>query len=115
MFQRPVVFGMLALVCLTLTGCGDSHESVMKDAVSMMDSMITDMESGMAPDKLKAKYDAKGKDLKARMDKLGKPSAAEEKRLKEKYEPEFTKLMPRIMSAAMKNGGKGMPNLNFGF
>ncbi len=79
----------------------------MKDALSMMDSMITDMEGGMTPDKLKAKYDAKGKDLKARVDKLGKPSAAEEKRLKEKFEPEFAKLMQRIMSAAMSPAARG--------
>jgi len=111
MFQRPIAVGMIALFCLTLTGCGDSHESVMNDSVSMMNSMVTDMESGMAQDKLKAKYESQGKSLKSRADKLGKPTAAEEKRLKEKFEPEFAKLMPRLMSAAMKSGGAGMPDL----
>jgi len=106
---------MIALVCLTLTGCADSHESVMDDMVSMMDSMITDLEGGMAPDKIKAKYDAKGKDLKARMDKLGKPSAEEQKRLAKKYEEKFKALQPRIVNAAMKGSSKQMPSFNFGF
>ena len=114
MFQRPIAVGIIAIFCLTLTGCGDSHESLMKDSISLMNEMVTDLEGGMAEDKLKAKYDAKGKDLKARADKLGKPSAEEEKRLKEKFEPEFAKIMPRLMGAAMKSGGKGMPKLDFG-
>lgn len=111
MFQRQIAIGMFAFFCLTLTGCGDSHESLMNDSISMMNNMITDMEGGMAQDKLKAKYESQGKSLKARADKLGKPSVAEEKRLKEKFEPEFAKLMPRLTTAAMKSGGAGMPNM----
>jgi hypothetical protein len=114
MVRRTLLGCLLAFCCVTLTGCGDSHESVMKEALGMMNNMVTDMEGGMAPDKLKEKYDAQGKALKARMDKIGKPSAAEEKRLKEKFEPEFAKLMPRMMQAAMKSGGAGMPKLDFG-
>jgi hypothetical protein len=59
----------------------------------------------MAEDKLKAKYEAQGKALQDRMKKLGNPSAAEEKRLKEKYEPEMKKAGEKMMEAAMKKGG----------
>lgn len=115
MLQRSLICGMLALWCLSLTGCGDSHESVMQDMVKMMDGVVTDMEGGMAPDKIEAKYASQQKALKARADKLGEPSAAEAKRLETKYKPEIEKLAPRMMQAMLKSGGKGMPNLKFDF
>jgi hypothetical protein len=38
------------------------------------------------------------KELKAKMDRLPKPSADEEKRLREKYEPQWKELMPKLSS-----------------
>lgn len=80
----------------------------------MMNNLATDIESGMPDDKLKAKYEAQGKSLKERMDKLGKPSAAEEKRLEEKYKGEMEKAGKRMVEVMVKKGSKMNPQ-GFGF
>jgi hypothetical protein len=91
----------------------ETHERVMAESILLMNNIASDMEGGMAVGILNAKYQAQGKALKARADKLGKPSEVEENRLRMKFEPEMMRLLPRLLNAAEKNGGT-MPNLNFG-
>jgi hypothetical protein len=108
MFQRCFA-GVVVLFCLSLTGCADSHDSLLNDTISMMNNALTDVENGVPEEQLKTKYEAQAKSIQERAKKLGKPSEAEQKRLAEKMMAELKKLQPRIQKVSEKTGKK-IPN-----
>ncbi len=110
MIQRMFLGCLIALFCLSMTGCGDSHDSLLNDTIRMMNDALTDLENGVPEEKMKAKYEAQAKSIEERAKKLGKPSEAEQKRLAEKMLAEMKKMQPRFSKAAEKAGRK-MPNL----
>ena len=96
-----------------LVSCGDSPEKVTEDMISLMNKMgdtlgtITDKASAeAAKDKLKSLGDEM-KALKARMDKVGKPTGDAEKKLEEKYKTELEAAMKKMMGATMKLSAAG--------
>jgi len=111
MFQRTALGCMLALFCLTLTGCADTHESLVNEMVSTLDNALTDMENGVPEDKLKAKYESQFKSISERMKKLEKPTEEQAKRMMETMKTGMQKLQPRMQKIAEKTGKKmpGMP------
>lgn len=113
MFQRPIAVGLIVLFCLTLTGCGDSAESLTNELASMMDNMVADLEAGMPADKLQAKYEAISKDLKARMAKVPDPSPEKQQEIFKKILAKGEELKPRVQAAMKKHKIQGMPNLGF--
>jgi hypothetical protein len=93
-----------------LSGCSgkDTHESLMKEQISLMneyfdvlDGVNSEADAKAAKPKLEA-LAKKGEDLKKRADALGKPSKEEEQRLKEKFTPEMTKMMGRMFTVMAK-------------
>lgn len=108
---KMMTFAAALVMAMLLTGCGgDSHEKVMGDMVGQMKEFAGTLETikdeasaKAASDKLN-KIAASMKDLKARADKLGKPSADVEKALKEKYEKDMTEVMGKFMGSAMRIG-----------
>ena len=96
------------MMAALLAGCGDTHDSVMGDSVTEMKAFATVLESikdeataKEAAPKLEA-IGARMKDLKARMDKLGKPSEADEKAMMTKYQKEIEEVQGKMMGAAFK-------------
>jgi hypothetical protein len=111
--QRFAAAALALSLPFALASCGDSHDKAMKDMVSGMNKLadtmegITDKASAeAAKDKLKS-LEEEMKAIKARMDKLGKPSGDAEKTLKEKYEKDLEAAMKRMMGAAMKAATAG--------
>src|SRR5688572_27372706 len=82
----------------------------MKDTIAKMNELAVVLEgvtdeapAHAAKPKLQA-IDAAMKELKAQSDKLGKPTAEEEKRLKEKFEPEIKPLFEKVMLQILRIG-----------
>ena len=108
---RARLFRVLAVSALFVCGGCDSkptHESVMKDSIAKLKEVVTILESvkdessaQAAKPKLQA-ISTQLKGLKTKSDQLGKPTADEEKRLREKYEPEVKELTPKLMSEMMR-------------
>jgi hypothetical protein len=95
---------------MALAGCSDSHDKVTADTLDIMADMndvldgVTDKASAEAA---KPKLEAIGermKDVKARADKLGEPSAEQQEQLKAKYEERMGKEMMRMFGNAMRVG-----------
>jgi hypothetical protein len=92
---RHALTGLVLVLALALTGCGDSRDSVIKDSISDMKKLV-DVLKGIkdeasaksAADRIKA-ITENMKAIKARADKLGKPSPEEDKALQAKYETEM--------------------------
>jgi hypothetical protein len=110
--MKRVSITLLTLSMLVLVGCDSkpTHESLMKDAIAVMKEWATVLEgvkdeasAEVAKPKLQA-INAKMKDLKTKADTLGKPPAEEEKRLKEKYEPEFKQVLDKLMPEVLRIG-----------
>jgi hypothetical protein len=85
-------------------------EKLVKEQIGMLNQMcvllesVKDKASGeKAVPKLKA-LAKKGEELKARMEKLGKPSKETEQALKEKYSPEIQKVIPRLVKESTRIG-----------
>jgi outer membrane PBP1 activator LpoA protein len=87
-------------------GCDSkpTHESVMKESLDKLNEVATILEgvkdeasAKEAKPKLAA-IAARLKELKTKMDQLPKPSADEEKRLREKYEPQVRELLPKLQT-----------------
>lgn len=104
MYKKCVTLLLLSS-CLILTGCGDSHDKVMRDSISEMKRLVTVLEGIKSEADAKAakgKIEGIAKRMKAiekRMEKLGDPSPEIEARLKEKYEGQMKELMPKLMAA----------------
>lgn len=108
LYTRFAAAALALTMPFALVSCGDSHEKVTKDVISLMNKLgdtlgtVTDKASAeAAKDKLKALGDEM-KALKSRMDKVGKPSGDAEKKLEEKYKSEMEAAMKKMMSATMK-------------
>ena len=96
-----------------LVSCGDSPEKVTEDMIGIMNKLgdtlgtITDKASAeAAKDKLKSLGDEM-KAIKARMDKIGKPTGDAEKKLEEKYKTQMEAAMKKMMGATMKIAAAG--------
>ena len=107
--MRKVTIGVFAVAMIFVaSGCGDSHESVIKEQIGLMNEMADVMEG------IKTKADAeaakpklesiasKMKDLQEKAKKMGEPSEEKQKELMEKYMPELMKAGMRMMSAQSK-------------
>lgn len=79
-FTRVTALVLTAMILCVLTGCGDSHERATRDMISLMNRIADTIGSvkdkptaEAAKDKLKA-LSEEMKFMKARIEKLGKPS-----------------------------------------
>jgi len=104
--KTRLIGGLLWALVLVVAGCGgSSRDSLTKESITLMNEMSDIMEKSANAAEAKPKLDAvasKMKDLKKRMDNVGKPSAAEEETLKKKYEPEMKKAVGRLLAASMQ-------------
>ena len=108
---RPIsALAVFALLGLVVGGCESkpTHESVMKDMLGKMKEFVATLEGvkdEASAEAAKPKLQALSKEMKelqATASKMPKASAEEEKRLREKYEPELKELMPKMMAAGMR-------------
>jgi outer membrane murein-binding lipoprotein Lpp len=105
---KTIGTGSLLAVALLLSGCGDSHDDVMKDSVAKMNEMtdvmksVTDKASAHAAAPKLKQISTDMKSLKAREDKLGKPSDAEKKQLEEKYKKDLETAMGNFMKETFR-------------
>jgi hypothetical protein len=104
------VLAVSTFVLCVSSGCDSkpTHESVLKDSIAKLKEVATILEgvtdeasAQAAKPKLQA-ISTQLKELKTKMDQLPKPSADEEKRLKEKYEPQMKEMMPKLMAQMMR-------------
>ena len=125
---RKSITTLLISSCLIVSGCGDSHEKVMRSSIAEMKNMIGVLEGiSTAEDAKKAKSKLENigkrmKSLEARAKKLGEPSKELEAKLKEKYEGQLNELMPKMMkvmfgmkpevAAELQTVMQDMPNMN---
>jgi hypothetical protein len=108
-FHARLAAATLALTMpFTLVSCGDSPEKVTVDTISVMNKLgdtlgeISDKASAeAAKDKLKS-IGEEAKAIKARMDKIGKPTGDTREKLEEKYKTEMEAAMEKMSAAAMK-------------
>lgn len=102
----------LAMVLITLqcVGCGDTHESIMKEQVNTMKKLVATLEGIKDEDSAKsAKSNLESlgkemKDIEARGNKLPAPTAEEQKAMQDKYGKEMEDLMPRLMTQMFRLG-----------
>jgi hypothetical protein len=103
---KRMIGAALWVVLLVVVGCGgSSRDSMTKEGIDLMNEISDILEKSANVAEAKPKLEAvtsRMKDLKKRMDTVGKPSAAEEEALKKKYEPEMQKAVGRLMGASMK-------------
>jgi uncharacterized lipoprotein YehR (DUF1307 family) len=107
--MRKVTLAGFALgLVFAVSGCGDSHESLTKDAIKLTNEMADVLESIKDKDsaeKAKPKLEKlaeKFKDLKKRMDKIGKPDKAKEEALEKKYKSDAEAAGKRLVTALGK-------------
>lgn len=105
---KRLAFAAVAVLGLVLAGCKDSHEKVISDSVSKMKEVVAVMKTVTDEASAKSaapKIQALGDDMKKikdRMDKLGKPSDSEDKRLQAKYEKELREVTSDLMKESMR-------------
>tara|TARA_B110000014_G_C19973047_1_gene503763 strand:+ start:149 stop:532 length:384 start_codon:yes stop_codon:yes gene_type:complete len=105
---RETAVTLFALICLVMTGCGDSHDKVVRDYIVGMENMVNVLEGiETAEDAEKAKSELKaiGENIKTvirRKENLGGPSPALEKTLKEKYGKQHGELVVKQMDAMVR-------------
>lgn len=108
--MRYAVTAVAMCMMLVLSGCKDDHESLLKDSIGKMNDMTAALKSVKDKDSSKAaapKLKSIGEDmaaLKKKMEALPKPSADEDKKLKDKYEPQLQAALKGFMDEAMRIG-----------
>jgi hypothetical protein len=118
---RPLMMTAAVLsLALILTGCKDDHDSLMKKTVDKMNELASTLESvndeassKAAAPKIKA-IAADLQELKKKADALPKPSAEEEKRLKDKYKKSLSEAGQKVfgqMGKFMTNPKLSTPEL----
>lgn len=97
------------LWALPLAACGgDNHEKVFQDNLEVLDEFadvladIEDMRSATANKVRLQEVVEKIRVMDARIKKLGKPDAATEKELQNRYEPEMEKALRRLAQETMR-------------
>jgi len=108
MLSKLLAAPLAVVLLICLTGCGDSHEAVMEESVSVMEDLHTilkDVKDKGSAEDVKSKIQALGdrmKDLKARADALGDPPKEVEAELGEKYMTKLFSLMMKITGEAQR-------------
>ena len=107
-FTRPSLGLALAAALLTLAGCGDTHESLMKESLDNMNKVNTVLDgvkdeasAKAAAPKLEA-LAAKMNDIQQRMNKIGTPTPEQAKALETKYEKEIETVAQKMMANTMR-------------
>jgi uncharacterized protein YicC (UPF0701 family) len=97
-------------VALMLSGCGNSHDSLMGKMVSTMEQTadvlesIKDEESAKAAEPKLKKLGERMESLKEQVDEMDDPSPEVEKQLKEKYEKRVKEALGKLMREGMRIG-----------
>jgi hypothetical protein len=115
--MKKVLAGGFALALVfAVSGCGDSHEAVLKDTIKTMDEItevcesIKDESSAKAAKPKLEKLAEKMKDIKKRADKLGDPKGDKKEALEKKYKDDLLKsalkMAVAIQKASTVPGGK---------
>lgn len=106
--MRTMFSMVMVAALLVLGGCGDTHESVVKDTLSTMEEVVKVLEGVKDEASAKTaatKLEALGEEMKKMKevhDKLGKPDAETEKKLKEKYEKRLSEVSQKLMQEMMR-------------
>jgi hypothetical protein len=109
---KRVIGGALAILLLGVAGCGGSRDSLTRENINLMNEMSDVLEKSADFAEAKPKLDAlidRAKDVKKRLDAMGKPSDKEEQELKKKYEPDLQKAAVRFFGASMQLAKKDAP------
>jgi hypothetical protein len=99
---------MVCLVLGTLSGCGDTHDSLIKEAISTINEMadtcatVKDKASADAARSKIKKLGDKLKDINARGEKLGKITEDQKKKLDEKYKKDLEAALKRVGTEAQR-------------
>jgi hypothetical protein len=106
--MKPSLVLASVLMLLVCSGCGDSHEAVMNDQMSLTKDMLAIMQgikdeasASAAKPKMQALAE-KAKAIEERQKNLGKPSDAEVKQLQAKYGTEMEALMSKVMGEVIR-------------
>jgi biopolymer transport protein ExbB/TolQ len=116
---RSIPLVAVVAFALVATGCKKSHEGVAKDMVAKLQEMVNvlktvkdkDSASAAAP-KLKA-ISADMKELKKQADALGKPSEADEKKMKADLQKPMMEAMGDMMKEMMRIQMAGITSPDF--
>lgn len=101
-----------AFLIVAVLGCDSepTRESVMEDSIaklkelaSVLESVKDESSAQAAKPKLQA-IDADMKEIKAKAEKMSKPSAEEDKRLEEKYRPQVMEVAERLTKEMVRVG-----------
>jgi len=91
-----------------MAGCGDSHDKVVRDYLTELESMVKvleGIETAEDAEKAKSKLETIGGKIKtiiSRKEKLGDPGQALEKTLKEKYVKQHHEIVEKLLDAMME-------------
>src|SRR5262252_1886859 len=106
--RRSLSLGIALTICFLLAGCGDTHESITQEMLAKFQELNTVLDG--VKDEAGAKAAAPKvesiateiKDIQNRGTKLGKPSDADQKAMRDKYEKQMTDTMAKLMQNAMR-------------
>ena len=107
MYQK-MALTLFAFSCLVMAGCGDSHDKVVQDYLTEMESMVKvleGIETAEDAEKAKSKLETIGAKIKtiiSRKEKLGAPGQDLEKKLKEKYLKQHHEIVVKQLDAMME-------------
>jgi len=107
--RKTTILASMLLFLGSLSGCGgDTHESLVGQALELMneyntimDAVKDDASAAAAKPKLEA-LEKRAADLKKRADALGKPSDDERKRLQEKFQAQMASAGLKAMASYQK-------------
>ena len=105
---RKTALALFAFSCLVMAGCGDSHDRVVRDYLTELESMVKvleGIETAEDAEKAKRKLETIGGKIKtiiSRKEKLGDPGQALEKKLKEKYVKQHHEIVEKQLDAMME-------------
>lgn len=106
--MRQAFLISVAAVCVLLSGCKRTHESVMKDTISCVKDAtavlktVKDEASAKAAQPKMQKIGERMKKLRDEMEKMPKPTAAQDEQLKKKFDTELTKTMSDFAGEMMR-------------
>jgi hypothetical protein len=110
MRKSLVSVSVVAALCLTLAGCGDTHDSITREMLAQITELnkildgVKDEASAKAAAPRVERTATKLKEIQDRSTKLGQPSEAEMKAMKAKYEKQMEEQAGKLIGNVMRIG-----------